>query len=442
MRPHNNLMLQKKKIISKINKPTRIATSAVKKEELRDLLPRDGAIWREALQTFFSVAEIHAFHYMETAPFEQRKAFSFYEGEYGKKPDDILFPFAKGGIVFRPEAMVPLLRAYGEHHLGHFSSPLKTFHFLQVARRDPHMERTVFHEAGFHILGDTEPFYDIQVISAAMDLLKAFKIRDAVIRVNANGCRHCRLVYREKLKRFIAGKRGTIKAHTLKILEKSPEAIFSLGESERDLMDEAPTLLDYLCPNCNNHFRALLELLEDNEVPYEPDPHFLLPVERWNRVVFEIRAKSQRGGYVTLFRGGRYDHLAETTVSRQIPAVGVIAYPEELVRFVRDEGIPFHIRQRSKIFFIVVGDKAKKVSVRLMNALRASGVIVEETLGKQSFKAQLKGAEKSKAAYVLIVGQKEAFEETVIIRNIESGAQETITTHNLSDEVKRRLKAT
>jgi histidyl-tRNA synthetase len=434
-------MPQKKKIISKIKKTPRVSVPAVQKEEVRDVLPRDGAIWREAIQTFFSVAEIHAFHYIETAPFEQRKIFSFYEGEYGKKPDDILFTFAKGGLVLRPEAPVPLLRAYAENHLGHFSSPLKIFHFLQVARKDPHLERTTFHEAGFHILGDTEPFYDIQVISAAMDLLKTFKIRDAVIRVNANGCRNCRAVYREKLKRFIASKRGTLKAHTLKMIEKSPENIFSLGESERDFIDEAPTLLDHLCPNCNNHFRALLELLEDNEIPYEPDPRFLLPVERWNRVVFEIRAKSQRGGYITLFRGGRYDHLAETTIARQIPAVGVIAYPEELVRFVRDENIPFHTRQRSKVFFIVVGDKAKKVSVRLMNTLRAAGVIVEETLGKQSFKAQLKGAEKSKAAYVLIVGQKEAFEDTVIIRNIESGAQETITTHNLSEEVKRRLKA-
>ncbi len=406
---------------------------------LADLLPKEGALWREIVHAFFSVAEIHAFHFMETSLLEQKKLFGFYESEYGKKIDDVGFPVGKGGQIVRPEAIVPFLRAYAEHHLGHFSSPLKTCHFMQVARKHP-LGYVSFHETGFHVLGDSEPFYDIQVISAAMDMLKAVKVKDAVIRVNANGCRVCRAAYREKLKRFLAAKKSSLKATQWKLVEKNPEALFSAPGLE-EAAEEAPTVLDCLCQNCNNHLKSLLELLEDNEIPYEPDPRFLLPLERWNRVVFEIRAKSQRGGEACLFRGGRYDHLAEATLSRQIPGVGLTMIPEELIRFLREEGINLHTRQKAKVFFIVVGDKAKKVSVRLMNILRGSGIIVEEALGKQSFKAQLKGAEKSKAPFVLIVGQKEAFEDTVIVRNLASGAQETITTQNLSEEVKRRLKS-
>lgn len=426
-------------------KPKRIPKAPAKKTEQTqypsDLLPRDGAAWRDAIGAFFSTAEIHAFHHIETSLFEPKKMFSLYESEHGKKADAVTFPLSKGNMIIRPEATIPLLRAYAEHHLGHFSSPLKVFHFSQVARKEDSLGRSVFHEAGFHVLGDSEPFYDIQVISAAMDLLRAFKIKDAVIRVNANGCRNCRTAYREKLKKFLVSKKPDFSIREWKLVERFPENVFSPDISNKEIAEEAPTILDHLCQNCNNHLKSLLELLEDNEIPYEPDPRFLLPIERWNRIVFEIRAKSQKGGDVALFRGGRYDHLAESVLSRQIPGVGAVLIPEELIRFTREEGIQFHSRQKAKVFFIVVGDKAKKVSVKLMNILRASGIIVEEALGKQSFKAQLKSAEKSKATFVLIVGQKEAFEDTVIVRNIASGAQETITTVNLAEEVKRRLKS-
>lgn len=404
---------------------------------LFDVLPKESNLWKEFRHSFFSTAEIHAFYYIETALLERKSTFSFYESEFGKKVEDIAFACGKGGGIVRPELMAPLIRAYAEHHLGHFSLPLKVCMFSETLRKRG-SEGVNSHEVGFHVLGDGESFYDIQVLSAAIDFLKSLKIRDISIRVNANGCRNCRIVYREKLKKYLQGEKSSFRVKDYKAMEKNPESLFSSTDAKySELIENAPTILDYLCANCNNHFKALLELLEDNEMPYEPDPRLLFPVERWNRVVFTL---STLGEKEPLFYGGRYDHLSESVAGRQIPAVGIVSSAERLIHYLRDQGIYLRGRERPKVFFIVMGDKAKRSSVRLINILRASGIIVEEALGKQSFKAQIKMAEKSRAALVLIVGQKEAFEETVIVRNIASGAQETITIVNLTEEVKRRLK--
>ncbi len=405
---------------------------------LADVLPKESNLWKEVRHAFFATTEIHAFYHVETPLLERKSTFDCYEAEFGRKVDDVAFVSAKGSGIVRSETMIPLLRAYAEHHLGHFSLPLKVSTFSEVVKkRSPH-EGENRHEIGFHVLGDGESFYDIQVLSAAMDFLKLLKIKDVSVRVNANGCRNCRMAYRDKLKKYVVGHRKAFKARDYKAVERDPESLFQLaGEKLAEIVDDAPTILDYLCQNCNNHFKSLLELLEDNEMPYVPDPRLLFPVERWNRAVFVVTAP---GAKAPLFRGGRYDHLSESVAGRQIPAVGAVGSAEELIRYVREQGIYLRSRERPKVFFIVMGDKAKRASVRLMNMLRGSGIVVEEALGKQSFKAQLKMAEKSRAALVLIVGQKEAFEDTIIVRNIASGAQETITTVNLAEEVKHRLK--
>lgn len=405
---------------------------------LADVLPKESNLWKEVRHAFFATTEIHAFYHVETPLLERKSTFACYEAEFGRKVDDVAFVSAKGSGIVRSETMIPLLRAYAEHHLGHFSLPLKVSTFSEVVKkRSPH-EGENRHEIGFHVLGDGESFYDIQVLSAAMDFLKSLRIKDISVRVNANGCRNCRMAYRDKLKKYVVGHRKSFTARDYKAVERDPESLFSFGgEKFAEAVEGAPTILDYLCQNCNNHFKSLLELLEDNEMPYVPDPRLLFPVERWNRVVFVVTAP---GAKTPLFRGGRYDHLSESVAGRQIPAVGAVASAEEIIRYVREQGIYLRSRERPKVFFIVMGDKAKRASVRLMNMLRGSGIVVEEALGKQSFKAQLKMAEKSRAALVLIVGQKEAFEDTIIVRNIASGAQETITTANLSEEVKHRLK--
>lgn len=400
-----------------------------------DVLPKEGALWQSLFRSGFSVAEYHNFHFIETPVLEPAELFGGADGEAEKRfcPAHV----GKGvHALLSPGGPLPLLRSYIENHLGYFASPLKVFHFGPVFRKDDDGKMKESHEWRFDILGDNDPVYDIQTVAAALDFLKALRFKNLTLAVNTNGCRTCRHGYREKLRAYYARERQRLCPACARRVDEDVAAPFRCGnESCRAVRSEAPIILDYLCQSCNNHFKALLELIEDNGILYEPDPYLIQGEEGFNRMIFSVRTE----GANELARGGRYDYLAEAVGGRQIPGVGVALFLERIAAALEARNLPKG-KEKPKVFFVAVGDQAKKSSVRLIGLLRSSGVVVMETLGKKSLKAQLKTAEKFKVPLMLLLGQKEVFEETLIVRDMGTGAQETVTLSQMVDVVKRKLK--
>ena len=64
-----------------------------------------------------------------------------------------------------------------------------------------------------------------------------------------------------------------------------------------------------------------------------------------------------------------------------------------------------------------------------------------ESISKHSIKSQMKNADKLGVKLTLILGQKEALDNEIIIRDMTSGVQETVPLAKLMGEVKRRLKS-
>ncbi|GAG98901.1 unnamed protein product, partial [marine sediment metagenome] len=71
---------------------------------------------------------------------------------------------------------------------------------------------------------------------------------------------------------------------------------------------------------------------------------------------------------------------------------------------------------------------------------RKAKIQVAESFGKDSLKAQLTMADRIGAKYTLLLGQKEALEGTIIIRDMETGRQETVKLEKVIREIKKRLK--
>jgi len=160
-------------------------------------------------------------------------------------------------------------------------------------------------------------------------------------------------------------------------------------------------------------------------------------LDYYNRTVFEFFHPSSDLG---LGGGGRYDYLAEFLGGRPVAAVGAALGLERIIEVLKSQNKNFQPKSGLKVFWIAIGDQARKSSLKLMNQLRRAGIIVGESLGKKSLRAQLRTADKLKAKIALIFGQKEVFEGTIIIRDMETGAQETILLKELVEEVRKRLK--
>lgn len=406
---------------------------------MHDILPKDAELWKDFYKVGYSISELHNFYITDLSPVE---LFSLMEPTVSCRDDKKCkraFKLYGDSVVLYPRRSASMMRSYLEHHLGYFASPLRTSFFgpvfpERVSKHNPN--DGMFHEWGFEIIGDTDPLYDMEVLLASIAFLKSLKIKDFSIKVNTSGCRSCGKQYFDRLKSFFASRKSQLCAECAKKCDEFPFSVLGCSNEKCiELRESTPIVLDYLCQNCNNHFKAFLELIEDNNIQYEPDPYFLKDMKGCNRMLFGIFSKSGS----ELVYGNRHDYLSEIIAGRQIPAVGSSINLERIAETIRLEEIQVHTKQKKKVFFIAVGDQAKKVSTRLMEMLRSNGVVVAEAIGKRSLKAQLKAAEKVKAQTAIFVGQKEAFEETVLVRDMVSGAQETVILAKMVDEIKKRM---
>lgn len=407
-----------------------------------DILPKEQDWWRSIWQTGQQISELHDFYFIETPILEPAGLFEAGVGAATDIVEKQMFVFkTKGGdrVALRPEGTAPVMRSYLEHHLGYFSSPLKVYYYGPMFRYEkPQAGRErQFHQWGFEVIGDSDPFYDVQIILITLDFLRALKFKDPILKINTIGCRVCRPNYRQKIKDFYRVRKEKLCRDCQGRYEKNPLRLLDCKEAEcQKLKENAPIILDYLCQSCNHHFRNILELIEDNGIAYDPDPFLVRGLDYYNRTVFEVFSRSSN---LALAAGGRYDYLSEILGGRSMPSVGVALGIERIIETMKSDGLTPNLKIKPKVFFVAVGDQAKKSSLKLMNQLRLAGVPVSEALAKKSFRAQLKIANKLNSPLALIFGQKEVFEESIIIRDMETGAQETVLLTKLVEIVKKKL---
>ena len=141
-----------------------------------------------------------------------------------------------------------------------------------------------------------------------------------------------------------------------------------------------------------------------------------------------------------LAEGGRMSRVGEILAGRRLDVVCGVTVLDTLEGALHENRAQFD-PEKPKVYLAQLGDLAKRKSLELLEALRAGGISAYESLGRDSVKSQLKVAEKMGAQMALILGQKEALDNTIIVREIQSGIQETIAQEKLVEFLKRKLKA-
>lgn len=432
----------KEKNIVKKSPEIRKAQSFQSVKGMADILPKDQVWWRAFEKTAENVAELYDFYNIETPILENAVLFEEGVGEATDVVEKQMYTFkTRGGdrLTLRPENTAGVMRAYLQHQLGYFSSPLKVSYYGPMFRYEkPQFGRArQFHQWGLEVIGDADPVYDVELILAALEFFRELKInKDVQLKINTIGCRVCRSNYRQKLKDYYRTHKSKTCADCQRRYDKN---IFRLLDCKNDecksFKEKAPIILDYLCQNCNNHFKGVLEIIEDNALVYEVNPHLVRGLDYYNRTVFEF---SHSLGF-EVGGGGRYDYLSERIGGRAVPAVGFAIGAERVIEAMKSKNIIPVLKAKPKVFVAAVGDQAKKSSLKLMVQLRQNGLAVAEALGKKSLNLQLKAADKAKAVLTFIFGQKELFEGSIIIRNMETGEQETVRSDKIVEEAKKRL---
>jgi histidyl-tRNA synthetase len=207
-------------------------------------------------------------------------------------------------------------------------------------------------------------------------------------------------------------------------------------------------MIDHLCKGCHNHFKSVLEFLEEFELPYQLNPYLVRGLDYYTKTVFEIfpgsleddKKSSQEINKTALLGGGRYDDLVKLLRGKDTPACGAAAGVERIVHLMKLKGKKIPSSKLPQVFLAQVGELAKRKSLKIFEEFRINKIKVSEALHQDSLIYQLRIADRLAVKFVLILGQKEALEEKIIIREMESGRQKIIPIKNVIKEIKKRLK--
>lgn len=437
-------MFKKPKIISKQKEAKGVFRAP---RGMHDVLPAEQPYWERVESVAKELARSYNFSKIDTPILEYADLFKKTTGEETDIVSKEMYTLkTKGGdiLALRPEFTPSKARAYLEHGLSRLGQPQKLYNFGPVFRHDrPQLGRLrQFTQIDFDIIGGVnDPIYDAQLILVFTTLLKELKIKDTILKINSIGCRVCRPLYKQQLQSFYKNREKELCADCVRRLESNPLRLLDCKQDScAQLKSNAPNFLDRLCATCSNHLKEVLEYLDELDIVYGLDNQLVRGMDYYSRTVFEIFTEGPGGEVGALSGGGRYDYLMEFLGGHLTPAVGGACGVERLIAVMKAQEIPLPVKTAKRVFLMHAGETAKRKAVKLARDLRDAGIPLLESLAKESLQSQLKLADKYGVALALILGQKEIYERSVIVRDMRTGLQDNVSLDKIIGEIKKRLR--
>lgn len=419
---------------------------------MHDILPENYIFYQAIFDKAEEIATHYGFQFIQTPHLEKTDLFTASVGASTDIVEKQMYTLkTRGGdkLALRPEGTAPIMRSYIEHGMHTRPQPVMLWYKGSFFRHEnPQKGRfREFQQFGLEIIGEQKPIAEAIIARVLTLILEELGIGPVIVHINSLGDKECRSLYRKDLINYYRKKAKGICKDCLRRLKENPLRLLDCKEQNCcEIKQGAPQMIDYLCTPCKEHFKEVLESFDSNEIPYFLDNHLVRGLDYYSRTVFEIFedkgptfAEGEGRSLDALASGGRYDYLAKTLGKKDIPSAGGAIGVERVVQLMMEKKITPKQKKIPKIFFIHLGAVAKYKSLKIIEMLRKAHLGVSHSISKDSLRGQLKLASKLNMSYALILGQKEALENTIIIRNMDSDNQEITPIEKLIEILKKTL---
>ena len=396
-----------------------------------DILPEDSYKWRHLEAIVHKVCAQFGYQEIRTPIFEQNKLFSRSVGEESDIVTKEMYSWEdkeNSFLTLRPELTAPVARAYNQHNLGNLS-PIHRFYYIgPLFRRErPQKGRQrQFHQFGIEAFGSNFAEQDAEIIALAWHLLAHFRLTNKIdLQVNSIGTSECRAGYRDALKQFLKPHFDELSEISKRRFNTNPLRILdSKNKKEQTILKNGPRISDYYTKDDKEHFNEVKTYLKAMNIPFTINSGLVRGLDYYTKTVFEITS-NELGSQDALLGGGRYDSLVETLGGKPTPGIGFAAGIERILLLINEEKFKEH-KPVPDIYLICLEKKGIPVSLNIAKILRLKGLNIVSDPLRRSMKAQMRDANKLRARYVLILGESELKDNTIIFKNLESGKQESI----------------
>ena len=409
---------------------------------IKDILPEDSPTWNHIESIARQVFGSFGFREIRVPIMEKAELFKRSIGETTDIVEKEMYTFRDRDdelLTLRPEATASIIRAYIEHNMHSFDQITKLYTMGPMFRRErPQKGRfRQFHQIDVELFGDEKPQSDAEVIFMLMHFLQSTAISELSLEINSLGCKACRPVFSQAIVNHLKGSEKALCPDCQRRIKTNPLRVFDCKVETCDsVIAKAPQILDYLCPDCKEHFAQVKSYLTTLNVTYGINPKMVRGLDYYTRTAFEVKS-GLLGAQNALAGGGRYDGLVNSLGGPEVSGIGFAVGVERLLAC-----LPNNKKNISPtdLFIAALGERAQKMAFGLTNELRRAGISTEMDYSDKSLKSQMKRADKLNSSFTLIVGDKEIDEKRVELRNMNTKNQQVLPMNNLQDAIIKIIK--
>ena len=408
---------------------------------VKDILPEETPRWRFIEDAARRWALCYGYQEIRIPIFELTALFA---RSIGAATDIVekemyTFPDRDGtSLTLRPEGTAGTVRAFIEHNRAADPLPQKYFYIGPMFRHErPQAGRLrQFHQFGVESFGTLDPRADVEVIALLWRLLSDLALPDLTLEINSLGNSDDRTAYKAVLLAFLKQQESHLCANCQRRMDTNPLRVLDCKVQDcRVATESAPRLTDHLSPEARTHFDQVLAGLMATGVPYRLNPRLVRGLDYYCLTSFEITS-THLGAQNAVGAGGRYDGLVETLGGPSVPAVG-FAVGLDRVSLMLPETSSSSSYQ-CLYYVAAFGESGTKLGLILLDELRRIGISSQCDYRATTLKAHLRQADRSKCRYAILLGDDEAGRGSVILRNLQSKAQEELPLTGLASLLKTR----
>lgn len=407
-----------------------------------DILPSEVTSWVKLEEKIRRICKLYNFKEIRTPIFESGELFHRNQNDVSDMVTKETYDFLDRGerqMTLRPEGTAGVVRSFIENKLYVENNINKLFYLGPMFRyeRAQRGRQRQFHQFGIESLGSNSPLMDVEVIALAVAVLKELGLGGIKVKINTIGDEESRKGYKDVLVNYFSNYKDHLCEDCLNRLNKNPLRILDCKvDKDQDFFIKAPKISKYLNDESKNHFKEVLNGLDNLGIDYEVDENLVRGLDYYTYTVFEVEVDcAELGRQNVICAGGRYNNLVKELGGPDTPACGLAFGLERLLFALESEGKKLYKDIKNHLYIIALGDKAIKESSKILNECRMRGLLSEMDYENKSLKSQFKLADKYNSIFTAIFGEDELLKQVINVKNNLTGTQETISLNDFYDYV-------
>lgn len=398
-----------------------------------DIVPHDSKetwrcshLWNYVEGVIRQAAKEYGYQEIRTPVFERTELFQRSVGESSDIVSKEMYTFLDKGnrsMSLRPEGTAPAIRAFIEHQMYNHAPVHKLFYIAPMFR----YERTQagryrqHHQFGAEAIGNAAPEQDVELIDLIYSIYQRLGLKNLAVCINSIGDPSSRIAFRTALQSYLHSFFDQLSPESQNRFETNPLRILdSKDPQDKKIIANAPSILDFLNDESQDHFNTVKTLLDALKIPYTINPLLVRGLDYYNKTVFEIVA-GELGAQNSVAGGGRYDGLIKTLGGPDLPTMGFGAGLERIIQTMLKQHVPLPPPEAPVLFLAALGDNAKSRCFTLLHELRKKGIPVQMDFSGKKLNKVLQFADQIHAKYVTVIGEDELQTGEIEIKEMATG---------------------